>query len=999
MKSNRRLVGLFLVGVSSLGLTLSPTTAAAQATEARRDYNIPPQPLSAALNSYAERTGVDLVFSPKAVKGKRSRALRGSYSADAALDLLLEGTNLRARKSPGGNIVVEAPGGLAPSKISLFVQDPRGSQMQLAQADTTEVADSPPETEIVVTGIRASLRSSLALKRNTDIISDNISSEEIGQLPDVTIAEELNRLPGINTTRDRGNASQAGVRGLGPRFVFGLVNGREVTSSEPAQEIRWEVYPSEVLTGVQVYKAQDSTLVPGGIAATIDIRTLRPLDYRGPTFNVRFGPTYNEMAEGVPDYSPWGYRGSASFVTHLSDRLALGIAGSIQKSKNGFPDFRTWNWNTPDNTGGNTGDLDGDGTPDNTTWGLNTELKNIVQDRKAISAALGWEAADGFTVNLDALYSKYVIDEDQFQTWYANNILGNWANGNAGIYNAPGAGYTIVNDTVVAAHLPNSGPNYQSVIANYHEMHDLLVLGANLEWTRGPWDLTVDLSHSQAERQNAWRAVYLTTQFGQDLDYDLRGKPSATITGGDPWDPAIQTVDPSRLGNHAGPQDTNDRMHAATADLAYNLEGDFLKSFQVGGRISNREKKWRNFNFDLCPGSTTSGICDENARTIDISDHVSVYEFDAFEAPPMVVGDWRTIWDLVYPATDVPPGEEEILQRNQVRVNTTEGYARIRFGTDLGSVPLNGSLGVRVAQVRTKSSGFLADGAGVISPVTVRNEYTDVLPSLNVTAHLTEDQLLRFGAAVAISRPPLDAITTGFTLSEIEPGQQPTGGGGNPLLKPFKAHQFDISYENYFHDESLFAVALFYKDLRQYIGVGQEPQVIDGVQYLITALTNTKGGDVYGLETTFQTRFYFLPGILKDFGIYANYAHVKSNVRELAPSSNPYLMVGAAKHTAQVDGFYSKGPFEARVAVKYHSPIVVAPTWVATAVKELASETMVDASISYQLTDKIGLRFQARNITNERARFTTDNNRANLAGDGGYQVYGRAYLADVSIKF
>ncbi|HEV7445179.1 MAG TPA: TonB-dependent receptor plug domain-containing protein, partial [Steroidobacteraceae bacterium] len=253
--------------------------------------------------------------------------------------------------------------------------------------------------EVIVTGQRRALLDSIATKQNTDLVSDSISTAEIGQLPDVTIAEELNRLPGVNTTRDRGNASQASIRGLGPRLVLGLVNGREVASSEPSQDLRWEIYPSEVLSGAQIYKAQDASLVPGGIAATVDIRTLSPLDYRGPSFSVRAGPTYNEEGKDMPHYNGLGYRGSAGYIGHINDDFAVSLAGSVQREKNGFPDFRSWGWNTPYNTGGttgpfHTGDLNGDGKPDNTTYGLNTELKEVTQDRYALAGAAGWRASD-----------------------------------------------------------------------------------------------------------------------------------------------------------------------------------------------------------------------------------------------------------------------------------------------------------------------------------------------------------------------------------------------------------------------------------------------------------------------------------------------------------------------------------------------------------------------------------------------------------------------------
>ena len=200
--------------------------------------------------------------------------------------------------------------------------------------------------EVIVMGAREALRDSIIMKQNTDLVSDSISTAEIGQLPDVTIAEELNRLPGVNTTRDRGNASQASIRGLGPRLVLGLVNGREVASSEPSQDLRWEIYPSEILSGAQVYKSQDASLVPGGIAATVDIRTLSPLNYKGPTFSLRAGPTYNDEGKDLPHYNGLGYRGSAGYVGHINDDFAVSLAASVQREKNGFPDFRTFGWNT-----------------------------------------------------------------------------------------------------------------------------------------------------------------------------------------------------------------------------------------------------------------------------------------------------------------------------------------------------------------------------------------------------------------------------------------------------------------------------------------------------------------------------------------------------------------------------------------------------------------------------------------------------------------------------
>jgi iron complex outermembrane receptor protein len=899
-----------------------------------------------------------------------------------------------------------------------------GAQAYADAAGTAGTSDSDNLTEIVVTGVRQAMKDSIDVKKHTALIGDNISTAEIGQLPDVTIAEELNRLPGVNTTRDRGNASQASVRGLGPRLVMGLVNGREVASSEPSQDLRWEIYPSEVLSGAQVYKSQDATLVPGGIAATVDIRTLSPLDYKGPEFSFRAGPTYNEEGKNLPGYNPLGYRGSGGFVKHINDDFAVSLAGSVQREKNGFPDFRTWGWNTPGN--GSPGDLNGAGTPDSTTYGLNTEVKEVTQDRYAVAGGAGWRASDSLTLKADALWSEYEIKENQFQAWYGNNITGNWANGNSAKYNAPGSSYQIVNGTVVAADLNGAYPDYESEIARYDEKHRLLVGGLNAEWKSGDWDNQVDLSHSDAWRQNQWQAIYLSDQYPQNLAFNVTNGqvPYGATPGANPADPALQTIGGFRgnsgsnvngTGQSAGPEVTRDELSAIALNLSRSFDTALLSAVKFGARWSDREKTHHRNLWGLCAGtgSTTFGIYgDQNSQScpagtagqngvapISLANAgLSSFTSPSFTAPPLVYGNFNSLFPMVYPNSAAPVGSDLPLERTKVTEKTSEGYVQLEFKSALGDMPLSGAVGLRVAHTTTESSGWQSfDGGVTYSPVSISNEYTEPLPSLTAVLHLTDSQLLRFGAAIAISRPPLDSLTSGYTLNRT--GNPASGGGGNPKLDPFKADQIDFSYEWYFHEESMLAVAPYYKDVKTYIGAGQSLQTIGGTTYNFTSENNTRGGEIAGVEVTLQTRFYFLPGFLQDFGVYANHAQVESNIHEVAPVGNPYPMVGFARATSEFDLFYNKAGFESRVALKNHTAFTVAPTWVGTTLKMLAPETTLDASVSYTFDKLWTVRLQGSNLTNERARFSTDNNPQNLANDGGYQVYGRSYLFDVGVKF
>jgi iron complex outermembrane recepter protein len=905
-----------------------------------------------------------------------------------------------------------------------------------AYADTASESASDNLSEIVVTGVRQAMKDSIATKKNSDLIGDNITTAEIGQLPDVTIAEELNRLPGVNTTRDRGNASQASVRGLGPRLVLGLVNGREVASSEPSQDLRWEIYPSEVLSGATVYKTQDASLIPGGIAATVDIKTVSPLDYKGPEWSFRAGPTYNDEGKDLPGYSPVGYRGSGGFIGHINDDFAVSLAASAQREKNGFPDFRTFGWNTPANSGanaanpaGNTGDLNGDGVPDNTTWGLNTEVKEVTQDRYALAGGAGWRASDSLTIKADALWSQYTIKENQFQTWYGNNITGNWANGNAGVYNAPGSSYSIVNGSVVAANLNNAYPNYESEIARYNEKHTLAVLGLNAEWKSGAWDNSADLSFSDAWRRNQWQAIYLSDIYPQNLAFNVTNGQvpyGAFPNSINPADPSLQSAGGFRqnsgsnvngTGESSGPEETKDHIAALALNFSRTIDQSFFSDVKFGGRYSDREKTHHENQWGLCPGtgSTTfttygnqgsqvcpAGTAGENGLPPMSLANAGLSQFTApsFTAPPLVYGNWDSLFPLVYPNSAAPAGSDMPLVRTDVTEKNSEGFVQLDFKSSLGDMPLTGNVGLRVSHVKTTSSGYQTIDGNTFTPISISNDYTDVLPSLNTILHLTDNQLLRFGASIGVSRPPLDALVTGFSLNPT--GSPPTGGGGNPKLDPFKADQIDFSYEWYFHEESLFAIAPYYKDVKTYIGASQSTETIGGTPFIITSESNTKGGEIGGVELTLQTRFFFLPGFLQDFGIYANHAQVESNIHEAAPAApfgNPYPMVGFARATSELDLFYNKAGFESRVALKNHTPFTVAPTWVGTTLKMLAAETTLDASVSYTFVKYWSIRLQGRNLTNERARFTTDNNPQNLANDGGYQVYGRSYLLDFGLTF
>ncbi|MBI1686041.1 TonB-dependent receptor [Caulobacter hibisci] len=867
----------------------------------------------------------------------------------------------------------------------------------LAVSSAAWAQDAAPSTEtqveeVVVTGVRKSLRDALDVKQGSDKVVEAISAKDIGVLPDVTIAESIARLPGVNATRDRGNDSQAVVRGLGARLVLGTINNREVASSEPDRNVRWEIYPSEVVSGVQVYKSQSADLIAGGVAATINISTLDPLDYKGPSLVLRAGPVFYDGGKDIPNYDTTGYRASGSFVHKINDDLAVVFGLTTQQQKNGYGSFTGWGYNDsaarpPAGASDYSSDVDHDGDLDATPWGAQMSVSRIDQKRTGVSGGLQWKPTDNFELKGDALYSKIKITEVQDQTVWGANNWGNWNTGtnnigwNDGVYNATGASYTIINNTVVAATLPYS--SVQTVLAKYTEDKDLFAGGLNGKWTGDTWTIAGDVSYSKAERENTWKAVRFES-YPTWTSFDWRDGRTPTISTSQDSLGLTQYAD--LAGSYDGPEHLKDELKAATLDFTHDFGPGLFKSVQFGARISDRTKDHNSYSF--APTATGATVPASLLTAYKLSDGANT--------PALLTGDIDKIAAIAYGANafNVANATEELAERWSVNEKVYEGYGKLNFAAEaFGGSWLTGNAGVRVVHTETSSDGMQQQTNNAYTAVTVDNDYTDVLPSANLKFDFQEGRIVRLGLSRVIARPPLDELRASRTLANWAPW---TGSAGNPNLKPFEAVQLDASVEYYFRPEALAAISYYYKAVDSYIGWKQSAVTYGGQTYAVSSPTNGGSGYIQGVEFTFQTPFFFLPGPLSKFGIYSNYAYVDSDLKEFSPVNNPLSLTGLAKNTATIDLWYANGPLEARLGWKYHSPMTVIYGWSGSDLQTLDTEKTLDFSSSYQVNEKVGVRFQVNNLTNQELRMYRDNDPNRI---GRYDSYGRRYLVDVTLKF
>ena len=864
-----------------------------------------------------------------------------------------------------------------------------GMVSNLGYAADTAVAE--PE-EIVVTGMRAALDKALDIKESNDHVMEALSMDDINGTPAVTIAEALIRLPGVNGSRDRGNESQAAIRGLGPRMVFGTVNGREVASPEPGRAIRYEQYPSELVTGAEVYKTQSADLIEGGIAGSINLKTVSPLSYTGPEATIRAGLEQNESGEDIPSYNPLGNRISASLVEKFGDSFGWALGVSQQRQKNAYASLQGWGFSDP-----TVFNLDGQGSNGNTPWGMAAEVKKLDTKRDGVLSSMEWKPTDDLDIKYDVLYTKVDFTEEQNQTWGQDIGLnpGPWSgwgiedSNQDGTPDNPLSNVSLVGNHAVAATLNGWEGQVRHVIADYSQANSGLTQGLNFSYTGiESWKIDADLSSSTAHRDNYWNAIYLD-QYAPTWSYSMIGRPSITAPADSPLQHP-ETASYNWIGNANEGSRLDDKLLSGQLDFKHDLDAGDMKSLSFGLRSADREKEvtWTSYSMDR------TDVTDNATAAFFPEGFLSSYTMGAFDTLPWLnAPSYNRLAGLLYGGAHREMATVDASRYWKVDERDNAAYVKLDFEGQLGGLDYNANVGVREVKITTKSYEYNDHvDNGVNDGRDVNNDYSQALPSASLNLNLDDQRKLRFGISRAISRPPLDELRAGQFISIQQGGNG--GSAGNPLLKPFTSDQVDASYEWYFAKESLAAASLYYKKIDNYVGYATVG-VTTSQQgtFDVYGPANGKGGYVRGAEFTFQMPFNFLP--VEGFGVYSNYAFAQSDIHEFAPVGNPLPMGGLARDTATLDLWYSKNGLDARLGWKYHSAYTSSFEWDASKLSTLQAELSLGFSLAYDINEHWNVRFQAYNLTNEPAKFYQNNEPENLYR---FDDYGRSYLVDLTWK-
>jgi phosphoribosylformimino-5-aminoimidazole carboxamide ribotide isomerase len=653
--------------------------------------------------------------------------------------------------------------------------------------------------EIVVTGFRRSVESSIAVKRDTDFIVDVVTAEDIAGLPDVSIAESLARLPGVTSQRTGGQASAINIRGLSQDLVSATLNGREQVATSGNRVIEFDQYPSELLSQAAVYKTPIARLIEGGVAGKVELQTARPLASRkdfSVTLNLR--GSYNDRADESPDVSSYGYRASGSVQAKLLDDtlgLALGYARLYQP--NVATRFVQFDFTPAGQNGAPTLDLDGNGVPERRGFGFEGIQFGGRETRDAVIGVVQYEPVDSLRILVDGYYSRFKSDVARRGLRVVNPQSGDT------IITNP----VIVNDAIVGGTFTNRiGQNgfgfaLGTELVNQDESRrdELYTIGGNIAYDfsdRITGALDVSYSRGESFFNNSGVNVRPFTQTPTGLrrtdqvpgaisvDYRLNGLNLPTVNN---ISTDFTNANAFRFdGLFIVPQRDIDELFAVAADFTVDVDGPFVNSFQFGGRYSKRDGEriitsFRTFGPD---GGAPLAIPADLFRVAGFGG-----AFGRAGLPNFGVVDIDGLLDLGV-------GEERIADqefgftRDQsftIKEDTYAGYAQLNFASVLGSLPVRGNLGLRVVRTEQGSTPAGTSAAGLF----IGDEYTDFLPSANIIIELSPEDLLRISATRQISRPRFFELRGSIGVG-TDAGGVPSGGGGNPTLRPYRANQFDI---------------------------------------------------------------------------------------------------------------------------------------------------------------------------------------------------------------
>ena len=912
------------------------------------------------------------------------------------------------------------------SQRSLFKLGPvaTGCALLLIGSSSVLAQQAPATTDlstVTVTGIRRGIEAAISVKKNADSIVEAISAEDIGKLPDASIAESIARLPGLTAQRTQGRAQQISIRGMSPDFSTALLNGREQVTTGDSRGVEFDQYPSELLSGVVVYKTPDGGLVGQGLSGTVDLQTVRPLDFAKRTIAVNYRKQRSGIDTGMAEGN--GKRLNFSYIDQFADRT-IGVAlGFARLSETGATTSRFDSW------GGGKAKVNGAGAEVNVPYnGFGWFADQTTQTREGAMAVLQFKPSKNFSSTLDLFRSTF--DKVKATKGFQAPLNDSWVSG----FNYDKAG--VLTSATLSGSDATAGVfnNVRGVVRNDSEstQDTLSSYGWNSKLKMGEWTGNLDLATSKAVRRGG---IMETTAGTAQAALGTAALDTLSFNNAQGFTPGFNYADRSIIkltdvqgwgGGVGSPQagysklpHVEDQLDSFRLGGKRNLpDGWFLSALDVGMNVSDRTKTREFIEGRLViRGGNPLGSADIPGTSTTTVAGINIATFNP-------VGTIGTIYDVV------PKLHPDIFNKDwTVKEKVTTFYGRGDIDSKLFGLPVRGNVGLQWVKTDQSSTAFNVDRdsssckSDQVCPAatnTAGTSYDDVLPSGNLVFDLGGDQTLRVGLARQMARPTLNDMRASFSFSYDATKGIYTGDGGNPNLKPFRANALDVSYEKYFGTKAYVGVAGFYKDLSTYIVNIADP-TFNFASYVngntpvaptnigqFTRPFNGNGGSIKGIELSASLPFNLVAKPLDGFGAVATYSNTSSSVNlptsgvsvdNIATGTIP--LPGLSRIVSSLAVYYEANGFSARVAQRRRSAFVgeVSSFTGDRQLTYIDGEAITDLQLGYEIQSGpakgLSFLFQANNLNN--AEFVRYKDVPSNIIER--TTYGKTYLFGINYKY
>lgn len=918
-----------------------------------------------------------------------------------------------------------------------------------AEASATTSAENE-DSEIIVLGTRRSLEDALATKRISNQIIDSISAEGVGRLPDLNLAESLQRLPGVqinrSATRRLGTVS---IRGLPGDFAQTLINGQYLASPD-VSNFSFGTVRSEVFSGIDVIKAQGADQPTGGLSGLVNLRTGSAMSARQ-GLNVTADATYEEL----PDkFAPGGaITGAYQIIPGiLAVRGGLGYKKSI---------FRI------DNFSVNTYDrIAGAATTDNADDVFRPRqirLPSNLSRTESISGSFGveWKPTSQLTAEILGFYNDYRGETSQnefaVEAVAASSVTATAAAVPTGAFGSTISSIRIANPQVTV---------------DTRGADDRLKTGAItgiLNWRNDDWTVVGTAHYTKATRdfrnsgyQSLQRAIVggagngivadINTGLGNlsDAAFSLAGTTRRVVDLSQPFNAPTgpnfrelsQTNRPSAsfTGGFRMQDESEDEL-SFQIDIKKEFEFGPLDAIRIGGLYREKTQDQTQslstlfgtnralFNNDFYDYSNFSGAApylNGKASGIDIS---NAGEFDVRRLNDIL----RPPAGIVLPVDTTNNGVADYFVGKDGFVNIRDstalsliynnkqkiygGYVMMDVDQQLfPDVRLRGNFGVRYefSERATQAQG---------QPNVLGLTYDNLLPSANAVVEFGDNLLLRASYTETMRRPQVDSFAVLRSVAVDGTGTLVTVGLGAADLQPFTSTNFDVSLEWYNRAGSSISFLAFRKEVSNFAGStricpedgggfgfgplsqasgvcrttgitpsqGTFPQVNVGALVNINVTANQDTFTLDGFEVSLQQNLDFLPAPFNGFGGQINYTQVNFDT-----ASATFRLGEISKHTVNAIIYYEVERFGVRAAYNYRSGYFLGSASTQTgADRSVNPRSQLDLSASFNISDRLSLTAEAFNVTNELlVEYEGAENRVR-----NYFEYGRTLTAGVRYRF